>query len=117
MKRLETLTRCAVIVAAHFKECPMRVMSHKTYRADSLTMARTAMWHHCRKCGMSWEAIARLFGRSIAGVQRNTLQRMIRMKVEDMQMIQSLPMIPNSLDLRNAKGMAAGVAVPHLKSD
>lgn len=92
--KAEAIAKCIGMAAAYFQTTPERILGVHFHGNDNQD-ARHLLWHHFHACGMSYETIAKMFGRAVPGVQRGARQGVIRMMGEDRQLLESMPKIPN----------------------
>lgn len=98
----QQIATCAVIIARHYGTTPESLMDGRNHPGRATMDARRVMYYHLHRCGMSFAAIGRLFGRTARNIETNSRVGYIRMMSADAEMIESLPRVGNSLNITHA---------------
>ena len=105
LKRLkaDAIARCINIISVYFQTYPEKVISANQNRDPRVKSARIALFYHLHKCGMSWAAIGKIWGRKEWAISNGARVEFSRLDLADRKMVASLPSIPNSLKISKAQ--------------
>lgn len=88
------------IVAKYFSVDANKVLTSFAPKNPDVARARILVWYHLHKCGMSFAAIARLFGKlSADNVSRRVKYGMLAMTGEESILLATLPKIETTLEI------------------
>lgn len=97
--KLQAITHCVATIARHCEVDPLHIVDGKTHKGAAIREARSMLAFHLYRCGMSYQSIGNLLQRSKDNARRLESDGAIRMMGEDRQMIDSLPAIPNRIEI------------------
>jgi hypothetical protein len=98
-ERVEAIARCANMIAAFHKIEPAAIFTETQSKRAAVREARCMLIFHLHRSGMSFDRIGKLVHRSPEYCQRAEKDGVIRMMGEDRELIESLPKIPNTLQI------------------
>ena len=91
------------IVAKYFNVDPNKVLTSFAPKNPDVARARIIVWHHLHRSGMSFAAIAKIFGKlSPENVSRRVKYGMLTVSAEESLLIKTLPKIETSLEIVKA---------------
>jgi hypothetical protein len=103
IERAEAIARCANMIAAFHKIEPTAIFTETQSKRSAVREARCMLIFHLHRCGMSYDRIGKLVHRSPEYCQRCEKDGVIRMMGEDRELIETLPRIPNSLQVERVE--------------
>jgi hypothetical protein len=109
MTTIPKTTRAAQIAATieavskYFSVDPGKVLTSFAPKNQDVARARILVWHHLHRSGLSFAAIARIFGKlSPDNVSRRVKYGMLAVTSEESLLLSTLPKIETSLEIRKA---------------
>lgn len=98
MTKAQQIAETIEIVAKYFSVDPNKVLTSFAPKNQAVARARILVWYHLHKCGMSFAAIARIFGKlSEDNVARRVKYGVLSLSEKDQRLIDSLPRIQTSI--------------------
>ncbi len=101
-ERAAAIAKAAEMIGEHYGIAPQKMFTDVLSRSAAVREARSVLIYHLHRCGMSFEAIGRIVGRSAEHCQRTERHGVIRLMGEDRAMIDALPQIPTGLNITHA---------------
>ena len=99
--RAEAIAKCANIIGKYCNVDPQKMFTGSQTKSVAVREARALLICHLYREGMSFLAIGRLFRRSEDHVRRAQFHGIKRLVEDDHKMLESLPSIPNTLNISN----------------
>jgi hypothetical protein len=91
------------IVAKYFSVDPHKVLTSFAPKNQSVARARILVWYHLHRSGLSFAAIARIFGKlSPDNVARRVKYGVLSLSGEDQMMLATLPKLTTSVEISKA---------------
>lgn len=91
------------VVAKYFNVDANKVLTSFAPKNPDVARARILVWYHLHRCGMSFAAIARIFGKlSADNVSRRVKYGILAMTSEESLLLATLPKIETSLEIVRA---------------
>ena len=98
--RAGQIAECIEIVARYYAVSPDRVLKSFAPKCNQTVKARTLVWYHMHKCGMSFGTIGRIFGGlSVGNVQRRAKYGTLALSDEDRMLLATLPRIETTIQI------------------
>jgi len=101
-RRADAIARCANIISTYFEVDYEKVMSSIAYRDPRVKWSRFALFYHLHRCGMSYARIGKIWDRKESAIYQGVRVEYSRLDKADREMVDGLPMIPNSLEIHHA---------------
>lgn len=103
--RAQQILKCVELVAAHFEVEHEKVLTAFAPKTPGISSARALLWHHLHQCGMSFNAMSRIWKLSTDHISKEARNGRIRMLPEEAELLAALPMVENTLDIRTANSI------------
>ena len=101
--RSNQIAECISTVAKYFNVDPIKVLTSFAPKNPDVARARIIVWHHLHRSGMSFAAIAKIFGKlSPENVSRRVKYGMLSVSEEESLLLKTLPKIETSVEIFKA---------------
>ena len=101
--RAQEIAQTIEAVSKYFSVDANRVLTSFAPKNQDVARARILVWYHLHKCGLSFAAIARIFGKlSPDNVARRVKYGVLSLSDEDQMMLATLPRITTTVDIFKA---------------
>lgn len=98
--RSQQIAQCVELVSAHFNVDPRSVLTAFARKSMGITASRNLLWHHLHACGMSFNALSRIWKLSADHITRSARDGRIRMLPEEAALLKTLPRLDTTLDIQ-----------------
>jgi hypothetical protein len=103
MTKAKQIEAVIIAVSKYHGLDPVSVLKSFSSTVKPMVRARLIIWYHMYQCGMSFDAIARVFKLSCETVQKSITLKKSSLTEEEMILIATLPKIENSIQLTQCK--------------
>lgn len=98
-QRSKEIAECVSKISSYYGIDPMKVMTAFSNKCNRISEARNLLWFHLHDCGMSYDAIGRIWKLSCDHIAKRVKQGSITLLPDDLLLLKTLPRISSTLEI------------------